>query len=377
MLTYLSIYIYASLITIMDTINSKKYIQNILTIAFIAILIIISGTRYYLGGTDYYVYKNVFDSIPKLNEFFINYEVLDFNYTTYGMEEGYLFLNSLIKTLGFNFFGFTLIHSIVFYTLLFSNVKKYTNKIGIVLVIFLYKLFFYNTFISLRQSLTIAIFWYLIKYINEKQLIKYFIGCFICMKIHTASIVLFPIYFINKIKITKKLIIRLNIIFIPCILIDMVGINIYSFLEPILKYIQDPTVQSKVSGIVNNTGGGINLLHTLEYFIIMFLVIENYEKVIKYDSKDNIVIKLFLILLPIFTLFRGVEIITRIKDYFIITYGILLGYIFEVKCKKDILKFIIIIYYCGLTFLRFILLFDNGALMPYESYIFKGLSIFR
>ena len=57
MLTYLSIYIYASLITIMDTINSKKYIQNILTIAFIAILIIISGTRYYLGGTDYYVYK--------------------------------------------------------------------------------------------------------------------------------------------------------------------------------------------------------------------------------------------------------------------------------------------------------------------------------
>ena len=109
----------------------------------------------------------------------------------------------------------------------------------------------------------------------------------------------------------------------------------------------------------------------------MFLVIKNYEKVMKHDNKYNIIIKLFLILLPIFTLFRGVEIITRVKDYFIITYGILLGYIFEVKCKKYILKFIIIIYYCGLTFLRFILLFDNGALMPYESYIFKGLSIFR
>lgn len=375
MLTYVSIYTYASILTIMDTINSKKYIQNILTIIFIAILIIISGTRYYLGGSDYYVYKTVFDSIPKLNEFIINYDVLDSRYITCGMEEGYLFLNSFIKTLGFNFFGFTLIHSIVFYILLFSNIKKYTNKIGIIFVIFLYKLFFYNTFISLRQSLTIAIFWYLIKYINEKNIIKYFIGCFICMKIHTASIVLFPIYFINKINITKKLIIMLNMIFIPCILIDMVGINVFSFLEPILKYIEDPTVQHKASEIVNNMGGGINLLHTLEYFIIMFLLIKNYEKVIKYDSKCNIIIKLFLILLPVFTMFRGVEIITRIKDYFIISYGILLGYIFEVKSKRDIFKFIIVIYYCAFTFIRFILLFDNGGMIPYESYLFKEITI--
>ena len=111
--------------------------------------------------------------------------------------------------------------------------------------------------------------------------------------------------------------------------------------------------------------------------LISFLLITNYEKVIKYDNKGDIIIKLFLVLLPIFTLFRSVEIITRIKDYFIITYGILLEYIFQVNSKRDILKFIIIIYYCGLTFIRFILLFDNGALMPYESYIFKVVSIFR
>ena len=197
------------------------------------------------------------------------------------------------------------------------------------------------------------------------------------MKVHTASIVLLPVYFINRIKVTKKLIIRLNIIFIPMILISMSGAKVLSPIEPLLEYMQDPTAQSKAIAMINSSGGGINLLHTLEYFILMYLVITKYDEILKNDSDTQIIIKLFLVLLPLFTLFRNIEILTRIKDYFIISYGILLGYICKVKSNKDLFKNIIILYYCCFTFLRFIILFDGGALMPYSSYLIKGLGIFR
>lgn len=375
MLTYAGIYIYASLMAIIDTVNSEKYIKKTLAVIFILVLAIISGTRFHLGGTDYYVYRNVFESIPLLDEFFSNFKILDDMYMTYGMEDGYLFLNSLIKTLGFNFYGFILIHSIIFYSLFFYGVSRYTKNMGLVMIIFLYKLFFYNTFISMRQSLTIALFWIMLKFIEERKFIKYIIIWTICIKLHTASMVLLPVYFINRIKMSKKLLIILNCIFIPTIIISILGINLISFMEPIFKYIEDPTVQSKAIGMANNVGGGINLLHTLEYFIIMFLVILNYDKVEKENNAT--VIKLFVVMLPLFTLFRSVEILTRVKDYFIITYGILLFSICKPQKSKELIYLAIVLYFCLFTFIRFIVLFDAGAMIPYESYIFKDISIFR
>lgn len=374
MLTYAGIYIYASLITIMDTINSKKYIKKLLTVILIFILAVISGTRYHLGGTDYYVYRNVFNSMPLLGEFFSNFKLLDDMYITYGMEDGYLLLNSLIKTLGFNFYGFILIHSIIFYSIFFYGVSRYTKNMGLVMIVFLYKLFFYNTFISMRQSLTIALFWIMLRCIEERKFIKYIVMWIICTKLHTASIILLPIYFINRIKISKLLLIKLNCIFIPTIIISILGINIMSFMEPIFKYIEDPTVQSKAINMTNSVGG-INLLHTLEYFIIMYLIILNYDKVEK--ENNTIIIKLFVVMLPLFTLFRSVEILTRLKDYFIITYGILLASICNPKRSKEFIYITIVLYFCLFTFIRFIVLFDGGAMIPYESYIFKGINIFR
>ena len=77
MVTYIGIYTYSSLIAIFENIKGNKKMQNILTIMLICILALISGTRYYLGGTDYYVYNNVFSSIPTIPDFFRNFSDLD------------------------------------------------------------------------------------------------------------------------------------------------------------------------------------------------------------------------------------------------------------------------------------------------------------
>jgi len=351
--------------------NQKKYIE----IITLTLLIVISGTRYHLGGSDYVIYKSVFDSLPRLKDFLLNYKYIHSKYLTFGFEIGYLFINSFVKSLGFNFYGFTLFHSIFFYTSMYIGLKKYIYNFNFFIIIFLYKLFFYNTFISLRQSITLAIFFLSIKFIEEKKTIKYFISIAIASLFHTAALILFPIYFINIIKLNKKKIVILNIIFIPTLLISLIKFNILQYFRFIINLLKNPVAISKVENLFfGDITSSISLFHTLEYFLIMIIILKNFNKLVNVNDNS---IKLFLVLLPLFTLFRNYEILTRFKDFFTFTYAIILNNVSNLDGRsKKILIYFFTILISSYGFYRFILLFDNGALIPYESYLFKDISIF-
>lgn len=354
--------------------HEKKYIE-ILTII---IFIIISGTRYHLGGSDYNVYKSVFDSLPTMKEFFQNYSFIHNRYLTYGFEIGYLFVNSLIKSVGFNFYGFTLFHSMFFYTALYKGLRRYIYNYNFLIIVFLYKLFFYNTFISMRQSITLAIFFLSLKYIEEKKPLKYFGSIIVASLFHSAALILIPVYFIRLVKLTKKKIILLNIVFIPTLIFSFVNFNILQYFDFLIGIFRNPKTIFKIENILfGGLDSSISVFHTLEYFLVMVLVIYNYNRIIKLNKRYDLIIKLFLILLPLFTLLRNYEILTRLKDYFTITYAFILSYISLINIRNNkAIVFISTILISGYGFYRFIILFDNGALIPYESYIFKGISIF-
>lgn len=112
------------------------------------------------------------------------------------------------------------------------------------------------------------------------------------------------------------------------------------------------------------------MLHTFEYFTIMMLTIINYDKITKSNENAEFIIKIFIILLPIFTLFRGYSILTREKDYFTITYAIILLYLCEINQRKysGIIQ-LCTIGLCLMGYTRFITQFDEGSLMPYKSYL--------
>lgn len=365
---------------IMLIVNDKvRYVdKKHITIFTLIVLIIVSGTRYYLGGTDYYVYKSVYDSLPTLTEFITNFPNLHYSYLTYGFETGYLFSNSFIKSLGFNFYGFTLFHSIFFYISMYVGLKKYSWNFNLLVIVFLYKLFFYNTFISMRQSITLGIFFLSLKYIERNQPIKYFISILIATQFHSVAWVLMLVYFIKYLKISYKNIIALNIIFIPTILIS--NLNVLAPLNFIVDWFSNPIVASKASNLLSGgeLSSSVSLLHTLEYFFLMGLLIYFYEKIVDEYPESKFVVKIFLLLLPIFTLFRNYEMLTRIKDYFVLTYAILIDYFIRIDIKTPKAYFLIpTVAICAFGFFRFIILFDNGGMIPYESFLFKGVSIFR
>ena len=70
---------------------------------------------------------------------------------------------------------------------------------------------------------------------------------------------------------------------------------------------------------------------------------------------------------------------TREKDYFVIFYGILLGYIvvsrkLDLSIRLIIKRCILVAAFVGMV--RYVLVFDGGELWHFTSFIFKGCSIF-
>lgn len=377
MFFYIAIFTFCIVMLIFNNLLKEQRHKRIFEIITLIVLCIISGTRYYMGGTDYGIYKNMFEVLPSI--FHFNFSTVHDMYGTYGAEKGYLFFNSIIKTIGFNFFGFTLIHSIIFYVCMYIGLKRYSKNFNLLIIIFLYKMFFYDTFISLRQSITIAIFFISLRFIEKKKIIPYFLCCILAVTFHNGALILFLVYFINKIKLTKKRVIILNCIFIPTIILSMLRIPVLAPFQGFINLFNTDVGIQKATNLINASGvNGISYLHTIEYFVIMALVILNYDKIIKSDKNAEFILKLFLVLLPLFTLFRGYEILTREKDYFLFTYAIILNYLCIISNKNyaSVIQIATAVV-CLLGFYKYIISFDNGGLIPYESYLTKDISIFQ
>lgn len=336
----------------------------------IVILCLISGTRYRLGGTDWDIYEETYNAVPLLSNFFREYrsgELLSY----YGFEKGYLFVNSLCKTIGLDYYGFTLVHAVIFYACMYMGLRRYVSNFNFFIFIFLYKLFFYNTFISMRQSLTIAVFFASLHLIEEKKPIRYWLCTVPLILLHNGALLLPFLYGLNWFKVTKRRLEVLSLCFLPTIFIGSYSL---SFLLPFFEsHIHNPVFLQKTETLLTGGHDGIGLFHVVEYFLLMTLVCRYYEDLARL-CHGEFIIKLFVILLPIFTLLHSFTILTREKDYFTFTYGVLLFYLAGIVRKKyqKQLIYLTAIVICAFGFFRYIILFDNGHLLNYASWLIVG-----
>lgn len=376
MLFYLGIFAICTIAAIINGKLKNEKEKRIFEILVLLLLCIISGTRYNLGGTDYFVYKKAYSVVPMIRDF--NFANIQNVYGTFGMEKCYLFLNSLVKSMGLNFYGFTLLHSIIFYSCMYIGLKRYTKNFNYFLVVFLYKMFFYDTFISMRQSISMAIFFIAVQFIEKRKPIKYFALCILAFLFHNSAIILFPLYFINRIKISKKAFKIINIIGIIFLVLNITGIFVFNPSGIVNKIFNgNQNAMEKAEGYFD-TSEKISIIHTLEYYLIAIIIYLNYDSIQNKNEHSNLILNMFVILMFIFTVMRGFVIITRIKDYFLWTYPILLYYLIENRKVKE--KYLIAILSCIVClygYIRYINSFDNGGLMPYNSYLNDKISIYN
>lgn len=370
--------------------RNKKAINGLV----IACLIFISGTRYYMGGSDVYVYEHVYNGTPSVGV------VLRYIFTRVNLgvntnyETGFILICSIIKTAGFSYFGFTLLFASLFYILMYKGLLEFVSDWALFWALFMYKIMFYNTFISIRQGLTMAIFCYSLKYIRDRKIVKYFVTAFFAFLVHRGAIILFPLYFIQYVPMSKRSVKWVAIGFLPTWFIrGQVGF-VGGIIERVISIIG---FASKSEGWAEPTDP-ISFIHTLECYIFVVLVLLFYEKIMstKHQNEVGLVLRLFVLTIPIFTLLSNWIVMTREKDYFVMMYGILIGYILEGgttrviryddgfpnfydNARRGNANIITLVFlaacYIGMT--RYVVNFDGGVLMHFTSFITQGVSIFR
>ena len=371
--------------------NKKN--EKMINYIVIALLIFISGTRYYMGGSDVLVYEGVYNAVPKV-DVVLNYI---FNGINNGVnenyEKGFLLICSVIKELGFSYFGFTLLFAILFYVLMYKGLSEFISIWTPFWALFMYKIMFYNTFISIRQGITMAIFCYGLKYIRDNKMIKYFIICFIAFFIHRGAIILFPLYFVKYIPISPKFIKCIAVVFAPTWLIRS-QVNLGKIIEQVISVIG----YANKSEMWTEATDPISIIHTLECYLMVVLVLTFYDKIISTQKQREVklVLQIFICTIPIFTLLSNWIVMTREKDYFVLMYGILFGYILEEGTTSSIksdsntmietdrvgrvnacIITVIILVACFIGMTRYVMVFDNGVLKYFTSFITQGVSIFR
>ena len=351
--------------------NKKRVIFEIITLI---ILILFSGTRYKIGGWDYEIYHRIFKWTPYLSEFSLN------TTNIYNTEIGYLFLNSIIKTIGFNFYGFTLIHSALFYILLYKGLRKTNINFGFFIIVFLFKSCIFNTFVSMRQSLVIVIFLNSIPYLINNKAIKYLLCIIPCIFIHISSIILIPLVLLRNIKFKKRYFIIYGLICFGFFILNILNIYKFNIFQLSNTFIANNSLISDKISNYSNSQATINIFSTIEIYAIYILMIHFYNKIYINGSREKMVVyNLFMLILPIVTIFRNFEIMIRFRDYFTILEPFILYYIYDCLESKNRFCYVIMLsILCFIGYYRYIYTYDTGdnALKNYKSYLVKDISIF-
>ena len=369
---YIFIFIFCVFMYVLHKNTDNLKVRKIIEIVTIFILIIFSGTRYRIGGSDYEMYENMFKSAPTISKFtfFKNY--------IYGVESGYILLNSIVKSIGLNFYGFTLIHSILFYILLYKSLQKYNINNMFFIVIFLYKCWIFNTFISMRQSLVIVVFLNALYYLINNNWQRYLAYLIPCILLHRSTVILLPIILICNKNYSKKTMVVYGLVFIFFFLLNITNVYIfnpstiiYNLFGSFIKIVDKTEFYLKGSALKS-----INVFSTIETYMIWLALVIFYKKLYKNAcNEQKRIINVFLLTIPLVTLFRSFEVMIRFRDYFSILFPFLIYYvseIFDIKSQKIYNFLIFLLSFLGLY--RYVYSYGTGkySLVDYSSYIIRG-----
>jgi len=260
------------------------------------ILVLLAGLRYHIG-VDSYRYEIFFnDEIPNVNYYF--------RFKMYEEREPLwsLFM-SIIKTFTNSFVAFQFVHAIILNLLIFTFIRKTTDK-WFTALLFTYCSYWMSfNFEVLRESLCIGLFLHGLLLLNKHKVLLYVLFALIAIGVHRFSFVMF---------ITAPLIVYLNYRLTYAFLIALVVFILFFMSDSMLKVllllsvdnINDEAAMKLESYIEGTSSGGFRTMNIFGYIKVFVVQIALPLMLFLFsnDSKKNHVYKKMMLLFVVINL---------------------------------------------------------------------------
>lgn len=325
---------------------------------FIVPIIICFG---YMTGTDWRNYELEWNliNVANYNPFEDGYE-----------EPGYWLLCLLAKKIGLGFWEFSILLKLVGYFVFLKTYRFFDNNCAWGLA---YALVFWmlNSIMNFpaRNFCAWICFFYGLKYIYQRNLIKYVLVCALGMFFHTATILSIPLYFLTY-NLNEKSLKRAILIIIPIVyLVSVFRVQLLEYFSLLNILDLDRRLGNYLeygddNPYLQRTSFSIGLIiRSLVFFVAVF----HYKEIASKFKSGVFVLNMGLVVVIYDAIGTFIPIFGRAHSSIIIMYCVLFSYLMQViRFDKRIVKFIataILVLYTSITVRQ------GYIYVPYSNYL--------
>lgn len=328
---------------------------DIRTIRYVCMLVffIFFGFRGYMD-TDFVLYYPGYEEAPTIwntegiSKFFSGFN----DEYILKIEPGFKVFMILVKSISEDYFCLQIVSALI--DILFLNYffKKYSPQYVLGYIMFLIFSGLIIEFNLLRNSKAIFLFIYSLRFIKERNALKYFLCNGLGLMLHSSAIFYFPLYFFLHKKTPAPIVWGLFIIG------NVLYLGQIRYITPIVTAVGDflggsYSLMAEVysESDLYSKGYGITMGY-LEKVLTFFLFYKLYKKIgelIKDEKMLNIFFNLFLIFTTTYLFLSEYSVlIDRMTTLFVMSYWILYPYTYAVLQKTSKTIFTVILFFFGM-----------------------------
>ena len=329
----------------------KKNIERSVAFRLLAIIVIIIPpvllSTFRSGvGTDYYGYKEVFNSIK--NSISFN------NVLAFYQEPGWVLINLICNS----YFSVLFISSLIYSLTITFAIFRLRDKIGITFPLFISYMVFYSlSFNGIRQAIAAAIFLLALSFIDKNRL-KYILLIILAALFHKSAIIclaLLLFYNQKKSNLSKLLVIT-----------TAFSVIVFIFSNQIISFLERLNLYSKYLESSDDSGSGSFgfLLYILPVTVLLLFIGKKYKI---NDNYFKFIFFVFLMQVPFQILGIAIPFADRIAEYGLISQIILVPYSLNRIENKQEKRNYFTLFTCWYIFyyvFMFVVLKSNGV-YPY------------
>lgn len=343
-------------------------LSNQLLSGLAALLLIgVAGLRYETGG-DWDTYAMLFREFPNLSRLIGHPKEL----MAQQVEEGFVLLNALIKSLGGTVQHLFFVVTAVNLTLITCALQRYTKYPVVALLCYYGILYFQLEMIYIRQATAVALCFFALQYIQDHKIWKYMLIIVLACMFHRVAALMIPLYFLLDRKLpvwvyaaavgVGALLMLIGLPWIQKIFLAVAGLLGDNYAEK-AEYYTDNALFA--------VGRGLSIGFVLNLAILA--VVLYFKDKLDELPYGTIMLNMFaLSLLLYYYCFELVEVSNRVRMFFLIGVIALLPMVLEVLplFLERLAGLIVVALYC-FSFARGIFLErpEAAAYNPYQNYI--------